>query len=227
MENNFDKGKALFRQQEREKERAKQVRAEREQKFKYQTSWTKTEISYWLDDYLNALRTKLGPGLHLKCDKSEKTILVMGPFSIGLDISVGGYQLLKEDDVELTKTVLESVEFIITFPSKYTLGKYIKNDDIEKERSIKVGMHEFIIENIKGSKNYAGSYKVKGATNLELILGSFSLACEAYLEKSANKTPPWNKFIARKKEKFKVVTRLLGEIILFIIMVWIIGEITD
>ena len=227
MENNFDKGRALFRQQEREKEIAKQVRAEREQKFKDQTSWTKTEISCWLDDYLTALRTKLGPGLHLKCDKSEKTILVMGPFSNGLDISVGGHQLLKEDDFELTQTVLESVEFTITFPSKYTLGQYIKNNDLEKERSIRVGMRDFIIENIKGSEIYSGSYKIKGASNLELILGYFSLACEAYLEKSANKTPPWNKFIARNKETLKVFTRLLGKIILFIIIVWIIGEITD
>ena len=209
MENNFDKGRALFKQQEIAKEIAKQVRAEREQKIKDQNSWTKTELSHWLDDYLATLRIKLGPGLHLKCDKSEKTILVMGPFSIGLDISVVGYQLLKEDDFELTQTVLESVEFIITFPSKYTLGQYIKHDDIEKERSIKVGMHDLIIEHIKGSKNYGGSYKVTGASNLELILGSFSLACEAYLEKSENKTAPWNTVMARYKEALKVVARVL------------------
>lgn len=118
MENNLDKGRALFRQQER----AKQDRDEREQKLKNRSSWTKAEISHWLDDYLVSLRKKLGTGLHINCDKYEKSILVMGPFPIGLDISVITYNLLQEDDIELTQSVLESIEFRITFPSTATLG---------------------------------------------------------------------------------------------------------
>jgi len=120
-----------------------------------------------------SIRKKIGPGLHINYDDFIKTVLILGPFSFGIDISVGNHTLLKEDDNEITQSVLDSIEFRIFIPSSYTLDtekNYTQYEDIKIKHKLQHQLREFITVEIKGSTVYEGTsnrcFTVRGASNL-------------------------------------------------------------
>lgn len=225
MRSSFEKGTDLFQ----ERERSNQEQEEHQDELRSRSSWTKAEITNWLDDYLLALQKKIGPGLHVNYDKFNKSILVLGPFPFGLDIDVVGHSLLRNEDEGITPDVLKSIEFRLIIPSTLTLRNrnVTEYQDLKVKHKIQSGLRDLILDEIKGSHHYPGNlyscFTVIGASNLELILGYFCEACDDYLQESEGKTPPWDTFFAKNRGTIDDLVKLIGTGIIALVFLRLVG----